>query len=130
MIAELLKTGLSAVAPYLVQILLGVIVALVIFGGVQTLRLVWVKKDLKVATAENVAASAKITAQNQEILRWQAEGERARQQAELAQQAAAKVRSESNRKIARLQVEQVPADCIEATRWAVGKAQEMAEGWQ
>lgn len=127
---ELFSSALNAVAPYLVQILLGVIGALVILSGVQTIRLAWTKKDLQAARAQNEAAATKIIAQNEAIRLWQAEGERAREQAEQAQQAAAKARAESTRKIARLQAEPVPVDCERAAQWAAGKAAELAEGWR
>jgi hypothetical protein len=129
-ILDLLKSGLNAVAPYLVQILIGAIIILVILTGIQTARLAWVKKDLRVAKAENDTFAAKIIAQNQAIRQWQAEGERAGQQAEQARQAAAKARADSNRKVARIRAEPVPAECGEAVRWAAGKAGDLAEGWQ
>lgn len=126
---ELFSSALNAVAPYLVQILLGVIVALIILSCVQTVRLAWTKKDLQASRAQNEAANAKITAQNEAIRLWQAEGERARQQAEQAQQAAVKVRAASTRKVARLQAEPVPVDCEKAAKWAAEKAAELAEAW-
>lgn len=129
MISELFYSALHAVTPYLLQILLGIIAALVIVAGVQTVRVSWVKKDLQVAKAQNETLATKIVTQNEAIKQWQTEGERAKQQAAQAQQAAAKVRAASSRKVARLQAEPVPADCENASQWAAGKAVELAEGW-
>lgn len=84
---------------------------------------------LDTAQAQNETLVTKIAAQNQAVQQWKEAGEMARLQAEVAQQAAVKVRAESNRRIAKLQAEQVPADCIEATQWAAGKAKELAEAW-
>jgi hypothetical protein len=129
-ITDLLKSFSGAVATYLIQILLGIIVLLAIFAGIQTARLRWSDKDLQIVQAKNENLSTEIAAQNKAIQRWQEEGEMARLQAEVAQQAAAKVRAKSNRRIAKLQAEQVPTDCTEAAQWAAGKAAELTRTWQ
>jgi ribosome recycling factor len=129
-VKELFNSALSAVAPYLVQILLGVIALLFILAGIQTARLAWAKKELQVSQAQNDTFAVKILAQNQAIQQWQEEAKSAEHRAEQAQQAAAKIRTESTRKVARLQAEPVPTDCIAAAQWAAGKATELAEGWK
>jgi len=129
-ITDLFKSFSGAVATYLIQILLGIIILLAIFAGIQTVRLRWSNKDLQIAQVKNDNLSTKIAAQNKAIQRWQEEGEMARLQAEAAQQAAAKVRADSNRRIAKLQAEQVPTDCTEAAQWAAGKAAELTKTWR
>lgn len=122
-------SALNAVSPYLLQIFIGIIAALVLVAGVQTVRLAWTKKDLRIAQAESDTFAVKILAQNQAIQQWRDEAEIAKHQVVQAQQAAAKARANSNRKAARLQAEQVPAECKQATQWAAGKAAELAEAW-
>jgi len=93
---------------------------------------VWLQIDrarLAAVKAQNETLATKLASQNQAVRQWMEEGEQAKKQAQAAQQAAAKIRADSNRKIAKLQAEQVPADCVEATQWAAGKAKELTEAW-
>lgn len=129
MIRDMFYSALNAVSPYLLQIFIGIIAALVLVAGVQTVRIAWLKKDLQATQAQNEAAATRIAAQNDAIRLWREEGERARRQAKQAQQAAAQVRTASNRRVARIQAEPVPTDCEKASQWAAGKAAELAEAW-
>jgi len=107
-------------------IIAGLALAVIVLG-------VWLqisRARLDAAQARNEASAAKITAQNQAIQQWQAAGEQVRKQVEQAQQAAAMARTESTRKVVRLQTEPVPAECDQAVQWAAGKANELAEGWR
>jgi len=107
-----------------------VIAALVLVVIVLTIWLQLSRAGLATAKAQNETLTTKISTQNQAVRKWKEEGERAREQALAAQQAAAKVRAESNRRIAELQVEQVPTDCTGAVKWAAGKATVLVEAWQ
>lgn len=103
---------------------------LLVATGIQTARLSWAKKDLQTTKAQNESLVARIATQNQAVLQWKDEGEKAKRQAEQAQAAAARTKAESIRRIAQLRSEPVPADCIEATAWAAGKAKGLAGGWR
>lgn len=122
MIPDLFAKFAADVRHWIIAALVLIVIILAVWLQIDRARLAAVK-------AQNETLATKLISQNQAIRQWQEEGEKARKQAEAAQQAAAKIRADSNRRIAKLQAEQVPVDCTEATQWAAGKAVELVEGW-
>lgn len=113
------------VARALLILLAALAVALVVLAV--WLRIVTLQRDnirLQVADLSRV-----IELQNSKVAQWQEHAARQEHYTRQAQAEAARVRSESSRRLERLLAAIVPNDCAGAVAWAGAEASNLARGW-